>query len=454
MLRETGIVAPGPARRLESGLRALSRRAERGRFPLDPALEDVHLNVETALAARIGAAAGHLPTGRSRNDQVAVDLALYLRDRLLRLETGTLAVVRSLVTAARGSDGRGTVAAWTHLQPAQRVYWAQLLGTHALRFQRDAERFAAIRGRLRESPLGSGAIAGTSLPIDRRRTAGLLGFAGPGLSSIDGVSDRDASLDALFALALLATHASALAEELVIGAMPEVDRVHLADAFVTTSSLMPHKRNPDLAELARGAAGPAIGRLVAHLTIVKGLPIGYQRDLQAGKPLLVDAVRDAERLLDVLAPMIASTRFRSPPADPRVATDSVELADALVAAGVPFRAAHARVARFLAAAPKPPGRRPGPGSARFASAFPELARGGYAASVPAAEPERRRSSGGSAWVEVSHLLTTVGRRAERSARAARREWERLDRLRRALGAPRLGAPPPVPGGSRATPPHG
>ena len=429
-LGTAGILRRATTVRIERGLRAIAADADRGRFRLDPALEDVHLNVEAALTRRIGKDGERLHTGRSRNDQVATDLALYARDALIALELSCDALAEALVAAARRPQGRGIVDGWTHLQPAQRVYWGQLLGTHGLRLARDAERFASIRRRLEHSPLGSGALAGSSLPLDRRTSARWLGFAGPGLSSIDGVSDRDATTETLFGLALLGAHASSLAEELVLGSIPELGRVQLSDAFVTTSSLMPHKRNPDLAELARAEGAPAIGRLVSQLSLLKGLPLGYQRDLQLGKPLLIEGVARGLQLLAVLTRMVAEAEFRVPPAAPAGSTASVELADALVSEGVPFRTAHRRVAQWLVrrgtAGPLSP--------AEIAAAFPELRRAHYRWPTPTEEPERRRSTGGSAWREVEKLLRDVERRSSEDRKAATRERARLQRLRKKIGA--------------------
>ncbi|MCI4339979.1 MAG: argininosuccinate lyase [Thermoplasmata archaeon] len=421
MLGRTGIIPARSARRILVGLRAIARRAATGRFPLDPALEDVHLNVEADLTRRIGADGARLHTGRSRNDQVATDLALYERDALLALEHRVADLVGALLEAAVGPDGRIVVAGWTHLQPAQRVYWGQLLATHALRFVRDAEDLAAVRARLTDCPLGAGALAGSSLPLDRKFTAQQLGFVRPNPSSIDAVSDRDALLRTLSALAILATHISALSEELVIGAMPEVGRVTLSDAFVTTSSLMPHKRNPDLAELARAEAGPAIGRLVSALTVAKGLPIGYQRDLQRTKIDLFEGVERSLEVLEVVAGMVRGARFHEGAAPPDGATASVELVDALVRAGVPFRRAHGRVARWLSRG----------GKRSLAGAFPELR--GYRPPTADQEPERRRTEGGSAWVEVRRLIAEVRGRQRRGVGSSRKEVERLARLRRRAG---------------------
>jgi argininosuccinate lyase len=434
MLGATGLIPKKSARRIERGLRSIARDAARGAFCLDPSLEDVHLNVEARLTERIGPDGERLHTARSRNDQVATDLALWERGALLEVERRLDRVVQALLAAARGPGGRRTLDAWTHLQPAQRVYWAAILGAHAWRFADDLDRLAAVRRRIELSPLGSGAIAGSSLAIDRRLTARLLGFRAPHPSSIDAVSDRDSAVDALYALTLAQVHASRLAEELVIGSMPEVGRVRLADEFVTSSSLMPHKRNPDLAELVRADSAPAIGRLAGHLALLRSLPVGYQRDLQAGKPIVLEAFRRAGAVFDVLAPMVRSASYLSPP-PPDGRTASVELADELVRHGVPFREAHRRVAVFVAARPdRAPALSEIPPD-ELARAFPELQGTRFTMPGPEEEPERRTSEGGSSRGEVARLLALVG--ARRRGAAARRlaEASRLRAARRALGLP-------------------
>jgi argininosuccinate lyase len=432
MLGETGILPLSSARRIDSGLRALERLAAAGRFRLSPELEDVHLNVEEELTRRIGKDGERLHTGRSRNDQVATDLLLWLREALLDLEEGGAQLAAALGAAATGPQGRRVVAGWTHLQPAQRVYVAQILATHALRFLRDAERFRSIRERLTDSPLGSGALAGSSLPLDRRRTAALLGFERPSMSSLDAVSDRDPALETLAALALLSVHVSSLAEELVLGSMPQVGRVRLADPFVTTSSLMPHKRNPDLAELLRAESGPALGRLVGHLALLKGLPLAYNRDLQTGKPILFEGVDRARRSLAVLTPMLASAEFLAP-AEAGADTSSVEVVDALVRAGVPFREAHGRLARLLARLERTHRTLRELRPAEWSRELPEL-RGTPLPPVHR-EPELRRTEGGSARAALRPLLWEVRQRSRRALAASRTERARLGRLRALLDAP-------------------
>jgi len=434
MLGSTGILPAASVRRILAGLRRIAKEAAAGRFPLVAELEDVHLNVERALTDRIGRDGGRLHTGRSRNDQVATDLALFEREALLALEDRLDRVVASLIRAARRPSGHRTVDGWTHLQPAQRLYWGSLLGAHAMRFERDVERLAAVRSSIQFSPLGSGALAGSSLPLDRRRTARLLGFDRPHPSSVAAVSDRDAAIETVFALALAQTHASQLAEELVIGSMAEVGRVRFSDPFVTTSSLMPHKRNPDLAELVRAESAAALGRLTAHLALVRSLPIGYQRDLQAGKPILIESVRRAMLTFEVLAPMVLGAEYLGPPPADRT-TASVELADALVVAGVPFREAHARVARFVQKVGPTGASLDGIPPSRFEAEFPELRGRGFRWPRADDEPDRRTVEGGSSRTELRRLLTEVGDRRRRARARADRERRRLRRLRQRFGLP-------------------
>lgn len=432
MLAEAGLLPVRSAQRIDAGLRAIERASSQDAFVLRPDLEDVHLNIEAELTRRIGSDGERLHTGRSRNDQVALDLLLYLREALLDLEEGAARVADVLHRKATSAAGRIVVAGWTHLQPAQRVYVGQLLGTHARRFLRDADRFRSIRSRLTDCPLGSAALAGSSLPLRRARAAELLGFERPNPSSLDAVSDRDPEVETLASLALLGVHASSLAEELVLGSMPEIARVRLADAFVTTSSLMPHKRNPDLAELVRAEAAPSLGRLTAHLSLLKGLPLAYNRDLQVGKPMLFDGIERAELVLGVLAPMVAGARFSSPPAvDDNTA--SVELVDALVRAGVPFRSAHGRVARTIEKLARQGRTLRSLAPAEFRREFAEA--GGFRFPRVEAEPELRTTSGGSSWSSVTNLLHQVRRQIQRIRSDTSGERRRLSLLQSRLLRP-------------------
>jgi argininosuccinate lyase len=351
MLGRTKLVPPEDVEAIVGGLQAIEAEIEAGEFAFDPALEDIHMNIEVRLRERIGLAAGRLHTGRSRNDQVATDLALYLRDVSAAAERGLLELGQ--VLAERAGEHIDTVLpGYTHLQRAQPVRLAHHWLAFVAMFQRDAARMSDLRARLGYSPLGAGALAGSTLPLDREDTAKALGFAdGPTRNSMDTVASRDVALEFLSATAIAMVHLSRLAEELVIWSSSEFGFVELADAYSTGSSLMPQKKNPDVPELVRGKAGRAIGNLVSLLTVMKGLPLTYNRDMQEDKEPIFDSADTLRTSLEVMSGAIATLRvgverMREAAADPMLlATD---LAEALVRAGVPFREAHETVGRIVA----------------------------------------------------------------------------------------------------------
>jgi argininosuccinate lyase len=350
MLGAVGIVSAAESAQLIAGLEALLAEIERGEFPFDPGLEDIHMNVEARLREKIGPVAGKLHTGRSRNDQIATDLALYLRDAARAAQRG-LTALRGVLLERAAEHVETVLPGYTHLQRAQPVRLAH----HWLAFEellsRDAGRFADMRARVSRSPLGAGAIAGTTLPLDRAMTARELGFDGPTANSMDTVAARDHALEFLSATAIAMVNLSRLAEELVLWSTAEFGFIELADAYSTGSSLMPQKKNPDVPELVRGKAGRAIGNLVALLTAVKGLPLTYNRDLQEDKEPLFDSARTLADALEVTAGALATLRvnvekMRAAAEDPLLlATD---LAEALVRVGVPFREAHEAVGKVVA----------------------------------------------------------------------------------------------------------
>jgi len=350
MLGSTGLIPAADASAIVRGLEEIGAEIEAGRFPFDEKLEDIHMNVEARLRDKIGPAAGRLHTGRSRNDQVATDLLLYLRDAARAARRGLLELRAVLLARAR-EHVETVLPGYTHLQRAQPVRLAH----HWLAFEqmlaRDAARFADLRGRLAEAPLGAGALAGSTLPLDRAATAAALGFAAPNANSMDAVASRDAALEFLAAGAICMVQLSRLAEELVLWSSAEFGFVELADAFSTGSSLMPQKKNPDVPELVRGKSGRAIGNLVALLTVLKGLPLTYNRDLQEDKEPLFDTARTLGDSLEVMAGALATLRvnvdrMRAAADDPLLlATD---LAEALVREGVPFREAHEAVGKIVA----------------------------------------------------------------------------------------------------------
>jgi len=349
MLAARGLVSAADRDAILGGLDALEADLARGDFVWDPALEDVHMHVETRLRERIGAPARRLHTGRSRNDLVATDLALFLREASLAAERGILALRGVLVE--RGREHLDTVLpGYTHLQRAQPVRLAHHWLAHFEHLGRDAERFAGVRARVRRSPLGAGALAGSTLPLDRESTARELGFEGPARNSLDAVAARDAALEFLAAGAIAMTGLSRLAEELVLWSTAEFGFVELSDAYSTGSSLMPQKKNPDVPELVRGKAGRTVGNLVSLLTTVKGLPLTYNRDLQEDKEPVFDTAATLRDALEVTAGAVATLRvrigrMRAAAEDPMLlATD---LAEALVREGVPFREAHEAVGRAV-----------------------------------------------------------------------------------------------------------
>jgi argininosuccinate lyase len=353
MLARQGIVDGADADAIAKGLAQVKGEIEAGTFAFSRALEDIHMNVEGRLAEIIGPAAGRLHTARSRNDQVALDLRLWVRDTTDALIGQIETLQRAL--ASRALDCAGMVMpGFTHLQSAQPVTFGHHLMAYVEMLARDAGRFRDARKRLNECPLGAAALAGTSFPIDREVTAKALGFDRPTANSLDSVADRDFALEALSAAAICATHLSRFAEEIVLWTTPQFGFVRLSDAFSTGSSIMPQKRNPDAAELVRGKTGRVLGALVGLLAVMKGLPLAYSKDMQEDKEGVFDAL---ETLSLCLAAMTGIVEDLTP--DPKrlkaaagagyaTATD---LADWLVRSlKMPFREAHHVTGRVVALA--------------------------------------------------------------------------------------------------------
>ncbi len=341
-LARAGLITEDELATLVEGLNGLAEDVAAGSVEWDPELEDVHLNLEVALTERVGPVAGKLHTGRSRNDQVATDLRLWLRRAIDRLDAGLVAFERALVGLAE-REGDAVLPGTTHIQPAQPVLFAHHLLAYVEMAERDRGRLADARRRLNVSPLGAGALAGAGYPLDREATAAELGFDAVTANSLDAVSDRDFVVEVLAAVALGMVHLSRLAEELTWWSNPRFGFVRASDAFSTGSSIMPNKKNPDPAELVRGRAARTIAALTAVLTILKGLPLAYQRDLQEDKPPLFEAVGIYEASLGVLAGMLDTLsvdRERMRAAAAEGFTTATSVADTLVRHGVPFRAAH------------------------------------------------------------------------------------------------------------------
>jgi argininosuccinate lyase len=343
MLAKKGIVSQADAKAILAGLDTVLKEIETGRFKFKTELEDIHMNVEARLAELIGPAAGRLHTARSRNDQVATDFRLWVRDAIDRILAALATYQRVLI--ARAEEHAATIMpGFTHLQTAQPVTFGHHLLAYVEMAGRDRGRFQDCRLRLNESPLGSAALAGTSFPIDRHMTAKALGFARPMANSLDGVSDRDFALEFLAAAAIAAIHLSRFAEELVIWTAPQFGFVKLSDAFTTGSSIMPQKRNPDAAELVRAKTGRVIGDLNALLVVMKGLPLAYGKDMQDDKEPVFEAADTLELCLAAMTGMAADLKpdvARMKEAAGGGFSTATDLADWLVRElGLPFRAAH------------------------------------------------------------------------------------------------------------------
>jgi argininosuccinate lyase len=349
-LASIGILAADEFEMIVRGLREIENEIAAGTFVWDTSLEDVHMNIESALTKRIGPAGAKLHTGRSRNDQIALDLRLYVREEIDQIATHLRALQNALLLLAQ-KHSEVLMPGYTHLQRAQPVYFAHYLLAQLEALERDHERLRDTRRRADVMPLGSGALAGSTIALDREGIAKALGFQRVTQNSIDAVSDRDFVADFLYSLAMIGIHLSRFSEDLIIWGTSEFGFVEFSDAFATGSSLMPQKKNPDMAELTRGKAGRLIGNLVTLLTILKGLPSAYNRDLQEDKEALfdsVDTVRNALELFSAMLPEITINRERmeSSANDPQLlATD---LAEYLVGKGVPFRKAHAIVGKLAA----------------------------------------------------------------------------------------------------------
>ncbi|MFD2678985.1 argininosuccinate lyase [Camelimonas lactis] len=350
MLAEAGIVEKADAARIAEGLRQIAGEIENGEFQFSRALEDIHMNVESRLADLIGPTAGRLHTARSRNDQVATDMRLWVRDAVDDLDGQLAALQHALATRALEFAG-AVMPGFTHLQSAQPVTFGHHLLAYVEMFGRDRSRFIDARRRMNECPLGAAALAGTSFPIDRHQTAAALGFDRPTANSLDSVSDRDFVLETLSAAAICAVHLSRFAEEIVLWATPQFGFVRLSDAFSTGSSIMPQKRNPDAAELVRGKAGRVIGALNGLLIVMKGLPLTYSKDMQEDKEGAFDAIQTLSLCLAAMTGMVQDLTPNLPAmrkaAGSGYAT-ATDLADWLVRVlGLPFREAHHVTGRIV-----------------------------------------------------------------------------------------------------------
>jgi len=349
MLAKQAIIAEAEAATIIAGLEAIRADIEAGNFEFKVSLEDIHMNIEARLIERIGAVGGKLHTARSRNDQVALDVRLYLRDELATI-LGYLDRLQEALLDQAEANLDVIMPGYTHLQTAQPVLFAHHMLAYYEMLRRDAGRLADVKKRLNVLPLGAGALAGTTFPIDREFVAQQLGFDGVTRNSLDSVSDRDFAVEFCAAAALIMMHLSRLAEELILWSSADFHFIDLSDAFCTGSSIMPQKKNPDVPELVRGKTGRVYGNLVALLTLMKSLPLAYNKDMQEDKEPLFDSIDTVKGSLKVFADMIAQMTVRA--AEMRVAaargfSTATDVADYCVRRGLPFRQAHEVVGKTV-----------------------------------------------------------------------------------------------------------
>ena len=342
MLAAQGILDAGEVEKIIQGLEGILNDLKAGSLAIDPAAEDIHMFVEQVLTERIGDAGKRLHTARSRNDQVAVDLRLYLRQRSAGL-VQQLKALMSVIADQAEANSDAIVPGYTHLQRAQPVLFAHHLLAYAMMFSRDVTRLQDAAKRMNESPLGACALAGTTYPTSRQMTAQLLGFDGPCRNSIDAVSDRDFCVELLAALSTIMMHLSRFSEEIILWCSWEFHFVELSDAYTTGSSIMPQKKNADMAELVRGKTGRVYGDLMGTLTMLKGLPLAYNKDMQEDKESIFDAFDTVSHCLEVFTPMLKTMKTRKDKmykAAQEGFINATDLADYLTRKGMPFRAAY------------------------------------------------------------------------------------------------------------------
>lgn len=349
MLSKQGILTEEDRDAIKEGLMSIVKDVDEGRLRIEGDYEDIHSFVEASLTERIGDAGKRLHTGRSRNDQVALDMRLYMRDEI----DGTMEDLLSLMETVLGlmKENKETfMPGFTHLQKAQPVTLAHHMGAYFEMFRRDYQRVASIRKRMNVCPLGSGALAGTTYPLDRNMTAELLGFDGPCENSMDGVSDRDYVIEYMDALAIIMMHLSRLSEEIILWNSNEYRFIELDDTYATGSSIMPQKKNPDIAELIRGKTGRVYGALMQMLTTMKGIPLAYDKDMQEDKELSFDAVDTARSCITLMEGMLKTSTFNAKRMEESAQhgfTNATDAADYLVRKGMPFRDAHGVIGRLV-----------------------------------------------------------------------------------------------------------
>ncbi|OQM45592.1 argininosuccinate lyase [Anoxybacillus sp. UARK-01] len=412
MLGKCGILPNDDVEIIKTGLLALLEKAKQGQLEFSVAYEDIHLNIEKMLMDEIGHVGGKLHTGRSRNDQVATDMHLYLRKRVTEMMDLMKELQKVLVEKAE-QHIETLIPGYTHLQRAQPVSFAHHLLAYFWMLERDYERFAESLKRINKSPLGAGALAGTTFPIDREYAAELLGFDGIYENSIDAVSDRDFIIEFLSNSSMLMMHLSRFCEELILWSSQEFRFVEMDDAFATGSSIMPQKKNPDMAELIRGKVGRVYGNLFGLLTVMKGTPLAYNKDMQEDKEGMFDTVKTVMGSLKIFAGMIETMKVNVAAMEAATKQDfsnATELADYLAAKGVPFREAHEIVGKlvltciekgiFLADLPLEV----------YQKASPLFESDIYEALNPYTAVDRRNSAGGTGFAEVRKAVANAKKR--------------------------------------------
>jgi argininosuccinate lyase len=405
MLGEVGLITAAEAEQIRIGLAKVEADIEAGWMP-GAELEDIHMAVETKLGEHIGALAGKLHTARSRNDQVATDVRLWLRARLDVLDDSLARLIGAICDRVE-SDGRILVPGFTHLQRGQPIWLGHHLLAHAWSLSRDRERVADVRRRVDRSPLGAAAMAGTPHPIDRARTAELMGFEAVAENAMDAVAARDHLIEAVSVCAITMVHLSRISEELVLWSSREFDWIRLGDAWSTGSSIMPQKRNPDAPELVRGKSGRVVGALNALITMTKGLPMAYNRDLQEDRTALFDAMHTTIACVSVTAGCFESMTVKGGPDLTGDFALTTELADFLAGQGVPFREAH-HVAGGLVKACEDRGCTLADLTLDdLKAAHPEFTVEALSWLDPETAVERRRSRGGTAWSEIERQLALL-----------------------------------------------
>jgi argininosuccinate lyase len=399
MLRKAGVISSADEAQIQEGLKLIEAEIAAGSFPFRDEFEDIHMNVEARLAELIGPVAGRLHTARSRNDQVALDFRMWVREACERTAAQIQAVQRALLAQAE-AHADAVTPGFTHLQPAQPVTFGHHLMAYVEMFGRDASRFADARARMNESPLGAAALAGSPFPIDREVTAGALGFDRPTANSLDSVADRDFALEALAAGSICALHLSRLAEEIVIWMTPQFGFVRLSDAFTTGSSIMPQKKNPDAAELVRAKAGRLLGSFTQLAVVMKGLPLAYSKDMQEDKVPVFEAFDALELSLLAMAGMVGDLqpdRARMAAAAGAGFSTATDLADWLVRElGLPFRQAHHLTGAAVKRAEQLGCDLPGLPLSELQALEPGITQGVYDVLTPEASVASRKSYGGTA----------------------------------------------------------